>query len=89
MAEGKECTAHAYRDDQQDQKCDEEVDDSLAELGFVVASDKLVESRRHDRRQAIGSGRLAGDVDMRDEIELVGRRGCLVVVVVEVVGCCR
>lgn len=55
----------------------------------MVASDKLVESRGHDRRQAIGSGRLAGDVDMRDEIELVGRRGCLVVVVEEEVGCCR
>ena len=51
MAEEKECTAHAYRDDKQDQECDEKVDDSLAELGFVVASDKLMESRRHDRRQ--------------------------------------
>ena len=51
MAEEKECTAHAYRDDKQNQECDEKVDDGLAELGFVVASDKLVESRRHDRQQ--------------------------------------
>ena len=77
MAEEKECTAHAYRDDKQNQECDEEVDDSLAELGFVVASDKLMESRRHDRRQGQVSRQL---VDMQDEIELVGRRGCLVVV---------
>ena len=51
MAEEKQCTAHAYRDDEQNQECDEKVDDGLAELGFVVASDELVESRRHDRRQ--------------------------------------
>jgi hypothetical protein len=51
VAEEKQCTAHAYRDDKQNQECDEKVDDSLAELGFVVASDELVESRRHDGRQ--------------------------------------
>ena len=51
MAEEKQCTAHAYRDDKQNQECDEKVDDSLAELGFVVASDELVESRRHGGRQ--------------------------------------
>lgn len=53
MAEEKQCTAHAYRDDKQNQECDEKVDDSLAELSFVVASDKLVESRRHDRRRGL------------------------------------
>lgn len=51
MTEEKECTAHAYRDDKQNQECDKKVDNSLAELGLVVASDKLVESRRHDGRQ--------------------------------------
>lgn len=51
MAEEQQCTAHAYRDDKQNQECDEKVDNSLAELGLVVASDKLVESRRHDGRQ--------------------------------------
>ena len=51
----------------------------------MVASDELVESRRHGGQQ--GEVSLTADVGMQDGIELVGRRSCFVVVVV--VACCR
>ena len=86
MAEEKQCTAHAYRDDKQNQECDKKVDNSLAELGLVVASNKLMESRRHDRRQGQVVRRLMWMCKTRlSWLEV--RVGCLVVV--EEVGCCR
>lgn len=48
MADEKEGTAHAYRENKENQECDEEVDYGLADFGvFMVASKELVQGVGH------------------------------------------
>ena len=51
VTEEQKCAAHADGDHQQNQECDKEVDDGLAELCFfMIAREEVVEAGRHDGR---------------------------------------